>query len=117
MIGAGNYCDDRYGAAACTGWGELAIRAVTAHTVVCQLARGRSPRGAGRRATREVLDLDTGGQRHIMSIVVLAADGTHAGFSTKRGRTYLHWTDGESQVTQAARRRVRPAAHGPGAVW
>jgi len=52
-----------------------------------------------------------------MSIVVLAADGTHAGFSTKRGRTYLHWTDGESQVTQAARRRVRPAAHGPGAVW
>lgn len=115
LIGAGNYCDDRYGAAACTGWGELAIRAVTAHTVVSQLARGRSPRRAGRRAIREVLELDTGGQRHIMSIVVLAADGTHAGFSTKRGRTYLHWTDGEPQVTQAARRRVRPGTHHPGA--
>src|SRR5215469_8628443 len=30
IIGAGNYCDNRVGAAACTGRGELAIRANTA---------------------------------------------------------------------------------------
>ena len=30
LIGAGNYCDDRYGACACTGLGEWAIRAGTA---------------------------------------------------------------------------------------
>ncbi len=27
IVGAGNYCDNRYGAAACTGMGEIAIRA------------------------------------------------------------------------------------------
>lgn len=108
VIGAGNYCDDRYGAAACTGWGELAIRAATAHTVVSWLARGRSPRQAGRRAVRDVLDLDTGGVRHIMSLVVLGADGAHAGLSTQRGRSYLHWTDGMALVEELPRRRVRP---------
>ncbi len=34
LIGPGNYCDNRYGAAACTGMGELAIRAGTALSVV-----------------------------------------------------------------------------------
>src|SRR5262249_11928586 len=34
IIGAGNYCDNRYGAVACTGRGEMAIRAATARSVV-----------------------------------------------------------------------------------
>ena len=45
IIGAGNYADDRYGAAACTGWGELAVRAGTARTVVAGLAGGHGPGG------------------------------------------------------------------------
>ena len=32
IIGAGNYCDNRYGGAACTGMGELAIRVSTARS-------------------------------------------------------------------------------------
>ncbi|OLD10092.1 MAG: hypothetical protein AUJ06_02795 [Chloroflexi bacterium 13_1_40CM_3_70_6] len=42
IIGAGNYCDSRYGAAACTGYGELAIRRVTAKTAVDRRTRARS---------------------------------------------------------------------------
>src|SRR2546421_5270055 len=42
VVGAGNYCDTRYGAAACTGYGELAIRGVTAKTAVDRLARGEA---------------------------------------------------------------------------
>ncbi len=34
IIGAGNYADNRYGAAACTGRGEMAQRCCTAHSVV-----------------------------------------------------------------------------------
>jgi beta-aspartyl-peptidase (threonine type) len=34
IIGAGNYADNRYGAAGCTGMGEMAIRASTAHSLV-----------------------------------------------------------------------------------
>src|SRR5579859_5053639 len=40
LIGAGNYADDRAGAATCTGWGELAIRAGTARSVVLYLGLG-----------------------------------------------------------------------------
>ena len=48
LIGAGNYCDNRYGAAACTGMGELAIRASTARSLVLYLKFGMSlPRQAG----------------------------------------------------------------------
>ena len=42
IIGAGNYADNRYGAAACTGFGEMAIRAGTARSVVLYLKMGLS---------------------------------------------------------------------------
>lgn len=37
VIGAGAYADNRYGAAACTGNGELAIRCAIAHSVVMSM--------------------------------------------------------------------------------
>lgn len=79
IIGAGNYCDNRYGAAACTGFGELAIRGATAHTVVllmrtgmplfeaCQVALADLPRPLG--ATDD----------SFMNIVAVDRDGNHCG--------------------------------------
>ncbi len=58
IIGAGCYADNRYGAAACTGMGELAIRAGTAardralHEDGDDSGRGL-PRGDGRSAQSE----------------------------------------------------------------
>src|SRR5690606_5324858 len=40
VIGAGNYADNRYGAAACTGRGEMAIRCASAHSVVSFMRHG-----------------------------------------------------------------------------
>jgi beta-aspartyl-peptidase (threonine type) len=40
IIGAGNYADNRYGAAACTGFGEMSIRAGTARAVTLYLKMG-----------------------------------------------------------------------------
>jgi beta-aspartyl-peptidase (threonine type) len=40
IIGAGNYADNRYGACACTGYGEMAIRSSTAHSVVLYMKVG-----------------------------------------------------------------------------
>src|SRR5574337_192688 len=51
VIGAGNYADNRYGAAACTGRGEMAMRLCTAHSVVTYLKMGMSLEAAGRAAT------------------------------------------------------------------
>ena len=42
VIGAGNYVDDRYGAAGCTGHGEMMIRAGTARSMVLYLKMGLS---------------------------------------------------------------------------
>lgn len=42
IIGAGNYADNRYGAAACTGFGEMTIRAGTARSVSLYLKVGMS---------------------------------------------------------------------------
>ena len=49
IVGAGNYCETRYGGACCTGFGELAIRNVTAKTAVDRLAGGMT-RGSSRSA-------------------------------------------------------------------
>ncbi len=42
IIGAGSYADTRYGAAACTGAGEMTIRCGTARSIVLYLKRGAS---------------------------------------------------------------------------
>jgi beta-aspartyl-peptidase (threonine type) len=57
LIGPGNYCDNRYGAAACTGMGELAIRAGTALSVVLYMKMGMSLREAGLEALRDLQGL------------------------------------------------------------
>ena len=42
IIGAGNYCDNRFGAAACTGFGEMAIRTSAARSALLYLKTGMS---------------------------------------------------------------------------
>lgn len=54
IIGAGNYCDNRFGAAACIGHGELAIRAGTARSVVLRMEMGMTLRDACRAALRDL---------------------------------------------------------------
>jgi beta-aspartyl-peptidase (threonine type) len=92
LPGAGNYCDDRYGAAGCTGFGELAIRAGTARAVVDALARGATPQRAGIEALEDVWRLVSPGAGAVMDVVVLDRHGRHCGLSTERGRHYV-WRD------------------------
>src|SRR5207247_5477438 len=60
IVGAGNYCDTRYGAAACTGFGELAIRNVTAKTAVDRLASGMPPDMVARAAIADANEPEDG---------------------------------------------------------
>jgi len=88
LIGAGNYCDNRYGAAACTGMGELAIRVATARSLVLYLKFGMTLTEAGREALRDLAGLaSTEGQ--YMNIVALTPAGEPAGFTTVPGKQYL----------------------------
>ena len=90
VIGAGNYGDDRYGAAACTGFGELAIRAGTARSIVAALAGGTPLDTACRKAMEDLSTL--GGVAEgslIMHLVAVDASGGHAGYTTRPGATYV----------------------------
>jgi beta-aspartyl-peptidase (threonine type) len=91
IIGAGNYCDNRYGAAACTGMGELAIRASTARSIILYLKAGRLLHEAGFEALRDIADLGHLPHQY-MNFVVLTPAGEHAGFTTVAGRSYLYMT-------------------------
>ena len=102
IIGAGLYADNRYGAAACTGMGEMAIRAGTAHSIVFYLKQGLPVKEAGRQA---MLDLNDLGGRYlsVMNFVLLDPQGNHAGFSNIEGRTYIFMTGNMAEPEESPR--------------
>jgi L-asparaginase / beta-aspartyl-peptidase len=89
IIGAGNYADNRWGAAACTGRGEMAQRACTAHSVVTFLRFGLSLEEALRTAMTDLRALDDPYASE-MNIVALTPDGQHGGASTSSTKTYVY---------------------------
>ncbi len=91
VVGAGNYCDNRYGAAACTGLGELALRVSTARSLILYMKMGMSLRDAGLETLCDLEALD-GAMGYYMNIVALAPTGEHAGFTTIPGKRYLYMT-------------------------
>jgi N4-(beta-N-acetylglucosaminyl)-L-asparaginase len=91
IIGAGNYCDSRIGGAACTGRGELAIRASTARMVVLGLRDGHDPADACAAALAQTAELPDD-FRSPLQALCLTPDGRHGGASTKAGSTYAVMT-------------------------
>jgi beta-aspartyl-peptidase (threonine type) len=70
VIGAGNYCDSRYGAAACSGHGELAIRASLARSIVLHMENGASPEEACARALRDLPGRDEPGSGVVVAVAM-----------------------------------------------
>lgn len=102
VIGAGNYADNRYGAAACTGRGEMAMRCCTAHSVVMYLKMGMTLAEAGTAATRDLAYLvDPYFGR--VSVVAMDARGNHAAFSNAPDTTYVYMTDAMDTYAEAPR--------------
>jgi L-asparaginase / beta-aspartyl-peptidase len=89
IIGAGNYADDRYGAAACTGWGELALRACTARTIVHALRHGQSVEAAVQLAVADLGDLGVDPAKLLMSVVAADRQGNLCAASTAPGRHFV----------------------------
>lgn len=91
IIGAGNYCDNRYGAVACTGSGELAIRVSTARSLVLYMKMGMDLAAAGQECLAEIEQLSPRPGQY-MNIVAMTPDGQHRGFSTMAEKRYLYYT-------------------------
>jgi beta-aspartyl-peptidase (threonine type) len=103
VIGAGNYCDQRYGAAACTGFGELAIRTSTARSIVGALASGVSVGEACRNAIADLGTLGIPSDQIIMHTVAIDAAGGHAAVTTREGSTYVFRAEGMASYERAPR--------------
>jgi isoaspartyl peptidase/L-asparaginase-like protein (Ntn-hydrolase superfamily) len=105
VIGAGNYCDNRIGAAACTGRGELAIRGCTARSVLHALATGADPETACAAALADTLSLPDEFRASLQALC-LTPDGRHGGASTMAGSTYTSLTADDPQPRVHDRRQV-----------
>lgn len=107
IIAAGNYADNRYGAAACTGRGEMVIRAATAHSVVQALKLGRSLPEALSEALEDLNTLDDAyfGQ---VSIIALDRHGRPAAASNRPDVTFVYQTEVMAEPIEQARLTVQP---------
>jgi isoaspartyl peptidase/L-asparaginase-like protein (Ntn-hydrolase superfamily) len=105
IIGAGNYCDNAVGGAACTGRGELAIRGATAREVLYALAEDGDPAKACAEALAQTLDLPDE-FRSPLQALCLTPDGRHGGASTRPGSTYSVMTVQDATFRIEERRQV-----------
>jgi L-asparaginase / beta-aspartyl-peptidase len=76
IIGAGSYADTRYGAAACTGAGEMTIRCCTARSIVLYMKQGASVADAVSEAVQDMRALK-GGLISRVTIHAVDAKGNH----------------------------------------
>ena len=107
VIGAGNYADDRYGAAGCTGFGELAMRGSTARTIVRALQDGHSVDDACTAAIKDHGELgDIAPGAVIMNVVALDSRGNHGAATTREEATYAVRTDAMSSAELLPRTHV-----------
>jgi len=91
VVGAGGYADNRYGAAACTGRGEMAVRAVTARSLVLYMKMGLTLGDAAREAVLDLYALDDP-FASALNIVAIDAQGNHVGLSNRPERRYIFQT-------------------------
>lgn len=92
IAGAGNYADIRYGAAACTGRGELSLRGGTARTIIENMKAGLSPEDACFEALIEARNLPDEFRAELRCLA-LTADGRHGGAAGMEGSTYTLMTE------------------------
>lgn len=106
VVGAGNYADNRYGAAACTGRGELAIRAATAHSVVMYMRMGEPVESAVRKALEDVNSLEDP-YATVLSIVAMDPSGRHAAGTNRPGAVYVWMDEDSAEFVESPRLLVR----------
>jgi len=93
IIGAGNYADNRYGAAACTGYGELTIRTSTARSTVLYMKMGLGVEAACQEAMRDLQPLLAASGGYI-NLLAIDRDGHPFGITSKPGgESYLVMTE------------------------
>jgi L-asparaginase len=110
VAGAGFYADNRYGAAACTGKGELAIRTSLARYTVTLMQMGRSVQEATEEALLDMLRLPDIGDAELQLHAIDAKGGHDVAFvgSAKVADWHFYYAaqDGDEAPVRRDARRV-----------
>ena len=115
VIGAGCYADSRYGAAGCTGHGELTIRAGTARSVVLYMKLGMTVEAACAEALNDLRSL---GRDYAGGVTIHALDAAGrphvAAIGRGGGLRYWVWTPGmaAAEAREVTAEPWRPAEMG-----
>ncbi|MDA1098004.1 MAG: N(4)-(beta-N-acetylglucosaminyl)-L-asparaginase [Proteobacteria bacterium] len=98
IIGAGCYADSRYGAAACTGAGEMAIRAGTSRAIVLYMKMGLSLEAAVDEAVDDLRQL-RGGLLQRITLHAIDRAGRHrvVAVNAEQQLTYWLWREGDEK--------------------
>jgi beta-aspartyl-peptidase (threonine type) len=104
VIGAGLYADNRYGAAACTGLGEVSIRGGLVRDVISRLAAGQSLEDAGRVAIEDLTSIaQESPASAVMNMIAMTRDGEVTSFTTASGARHVVMRDGfDGPVSEAS---------------
>lgn len=90
IIGAGSYADTRYGAAACTGAGEMTIRCGTARSIVLYMKKGASVADAVYEAADDMRALK-GGLISRVTIHAIDTRGNHKVVAVNGDGANVYW--------------------------
>jgi beta-aspartyl-peptidase (threonine type) len=101
VIGAGCYADNRWGAAASTGTGEVVLRTSTTRSIILYIKMGMSLSEATCEALKDLRDLQ---DRYVDHIAVIAIDrfGEHIGYSHRPNERYAFMTDSMREPAEVA---------------
>ena len=90
IVGAGSYADTRYGAAACTGAGEMTIRCCTARSIVLYMKQGAGVADAVNEAVEDMRALK-GGLISRVTIHAVDVKGNHKVVAVNGTRDNKYW--------------------------
>lgn len=90
IVGAGSYADTRYGAAACTGAGEMTIRCGTARSIVLYMKKGASVADAVYEAVDDMRALK-GGLISRVTVHAIDAKGDHKVVAVNGAGDNVYW--------------------------
>ena len=100
IIGAGGYADNRWGAAASTGTGEVVLRTLTTRSVVLYLRTGMTLSDAMKTALDDLRDLNDPLAGHI-AVIALSPSGEHSGYAYRSGEHYVYLDDAMAEPDTA----------------
>ena len=102
IIGAGSYADTRYGAAACTGAGEMTIRCGTTRAIVLYMKKGASVADAVHEAVDDMRALK-GGLISRVTIHAIDSRGNHKVVAVNGAGDNVYWLwEGQGEPRQCA---------------